>query len=136
MKEQGQHHPPRWAQRFIEWYCKPTLVEDLTGDLNECFERNVKSIGSFRAKLIYIIDVFKFFRSYTIRIPKFANPFIDWIMIRNYIKTSGRNIMRNKLFSFINIVGLSISMSVGLLLIAFLFDLHSYDRFKHNGERI
>ncbi|GAB4012663.1 ABC transporter permease [Spirosoma migulaei] len=44
--------------------------------------------------------------------------------------------MRNKLFSFINIVGLAISMSVGLLLIAFLFDLHSYDRFHENGERI
>ena len=38
-------------------------------------------------------------------------------MIGSYIKTSGRNLMRNKLFSSINIVGLAISMSVGLLLI-------------------
>lgn len=44
--------------------------------------------------------------------------------------------MRNKLFSFINIVGLAISMSVGLLLIAFVLDLRSYDRFHTNGERI
>lgn len=57
-------------------------------------------------------------------------------MIGNYVKTSRRNLMRNKLFSFINIVGLAVSMSVGLLLIAFLFDLHSYDRFHRNGERI
>ncbi|QDK81113.1 FtsX-like permease family protein [Spirosoma sp. KCTC 42546] len=57
-------------------------------------------------------------------------------MIGSYIKTSRRNLMRNKLFSFINIVGLAISMSVGLLLIAFLFDLHSYDRFHQNGDRI
>lgn len=57
-------------------------------------------------------------------------------MIGNYVKTSWRNLMRNKLFSFINIVGLAVSMSVGLLLIAFLFDLHSYDRFHKNGERI
>lgn len=44
--------------------------------------------------------------------------------------------MRNKLFSFINIVGLAISMSVGLLLIAFVLDLYSYDSFHTNGDRI
>jgi ABC-type antimicrobial peptide transport system permease subunit len=136
MKEQRQHHPPSWAQRFVAWYCKPRLVEDLTGDLNEYFERNVRSVGPRRAKLIYIIDAFKFFRTYTVRTPKFVNLFINWIMIGSYIKTSGRTIMRNKLFSFINMVGLAISMSVGLLLIAFLLDLRSYDRFNENGERI
>ncbi|GAB3042583.1 ABC transporter permease [Spirosoma pulveris] len=57
-------------------------------------------------------------------------------MIGSYIKTSRRNLLRNKLFSFINIIGLAISMSVGLLLIAFVLDLHSYDRFHKNGERI
>lgn len=136
MKEQRQHHPPAWAQRFVEWYCKPGLVEDLMGDLNECFERNVPSIGPRRAKLIYIVDAFKFFRSYTVRSSIFVNPFMNRIMIGSYVKTSGRNIMRNKLFSFINILGLAISMSVGLLLIAFILDLRSYDRFHKNGERI
>jgi len=136
MKEQRQHHPPSWAQRFVEWYCKPALVEDLIGDLNECFERNVQSIGPRRAKLIYIVDAFKFFRSYTVRSSIFVNLFMNQIMIGSYVKTSGRNIMHNKLFSFINILGLAISMSVGLLLIAFVFDLHSYDRFHENGERI
>ncbi|QHV96591.1 ABC transporter permease [Spirosoma endbachense] len=57
-------------------------------------------------------------------------------MIGSYFKTSGRNLMRNKLFSVINIVGLAISMSVGLLLIAFVLDLRSYDRFNKNGDRI
>ncbi|GAA4447802.1 ABC transporter permease [Nibrella saemangeumensis] len=57
-------------------------------------------------------------------------------MIGSYIKTSSRNLIRNKLFSFINIVGLAISMSVGLLLIAFVLDLLSYDKFHKNGERI
>nr|WP_310587044.1 ABC transporter permease [Emticicia sp. TH156] len=44
--------------------------------------------------------------------------------------------MRNKLFSFINIIGLAVGMSVGLLLIAFILDLQSYDRFHKNGDRI
>jgi putative ABC transport system permease protein len=128
--------PPRWAQRFVEWYCRPHLAEDLIGDLNEYFERNVETIGVRRAKLIYIIDAFKFFRTYTVRTPKFLNLFINWIMIGSYIKTSARSLMRNKLFSSINIVGLAISMSVGLLLIAFVLDLRSYDKFNKKGDRV
>lgn len=57
-------------------------------------------------------------------------------MIGSYIKTSGRSIVRNKLFSFINIVGLAISMSAGLLMIAFLSDLLSYDNFHDKKDRI
>jgi ABC-type antimicrobial peptide transport system permease subunit len=57
-------------------------------------------------------------------------------MIGSYFKTSRRSLMRNKLFSFINIVGLAISMSVGLLLIAFVLDLRSYDKFHQNRKRI
>jgi putative ABC transport system permease protein len=130
------YQPPKWAQRFVEWYCKPRLAEDLIGDLNEYFERNVERIGVRRARLIYIIDAFKFFRPYTVRAPKFINLFINWIMIGSYFKTSARNVMRNKLFSFINIVGLAISMSVGLILIGFLHDMLSYEKFHDKGARI
>ncbi len=56
-------------------------------------------------------------------------------MLGSYIKTSGRTIVRNKLFSGINIIGLSISMSVGLLLIGVLVDLYSYDKFhEHHSD--
>ena len=57
-------------------------------------------------------------------------------MFRNYLKIAWRNLVSNKLFSSVNIVGLAISMSVGLLLIAFVVDLRSYDRFHKNSERI
>jgi ABC-type antimicrobial peptide transport system permease subunit len=57
-------------------------------------------------------------------------------MIGSHIKTSVRNITRNKLFSAINIIGLAIGMSVGLLLIAFVHDLLSYDKFNEKGSRI
>lgn len=57
-------------------------------------------------------------------------------MIGSHIKTSVRNIRRNKLFSTINIMGLAIGMSVGLLLISFTHDLLKYDKFNENGDRI
>ncbi len=135
MKSQ-QVQPPGWARKFLAWYCKPELLEDLEGDLQEYFDRNARSKGAFRARLVYMIDVIKFFRSYTIRKPSFVNSLIHYIMLISYIKTSSRNIYRNKFFSAINIAGLAISMSVGLLMISMLNDVLSYDKFHEKHNRI
>ncbi|NBP71424.1 MAG: hypothetical protein EBU52_22160, partial [Cytophagia bacterium] len=62
MKNTCSSTPPKWATRLLTWYCKPELLEDLEGDLYEYFLRNVDKKGLRKAKLIYIIDVFKFFR--------------------------------------------------------------------------
>ncbi|GAB4015999.1 ABC transporter permease [Spirosoma koreense] len=128
--------PPRWAQRLLRWYCRPELLEDLQGDLAEYFERNLHTKGLRQARLIYILDVLKFFRLYTLRKPEPLHLFIHWIMIGSYFKTSRRSLVRNKLFSFINVFGLAVSMSVGLLVIAFLVDLLSYDTFHEKRHRI
>lgn len=134
--KKGDAKPPSWARNFLAWYCRPRLLEDLEGDLYEHFGRHVKSVGIQRARFIYILNVLGFIRPYTLRKPKFLSLFIHWIMIGSYIKTSGRSIVRNKLFSTLNIVGLAISMSVGLLMISFLSDLFSYDTFHEKGDCI
>lgn len=136
MNDPRHIQPPRWATTFLRWYCKPRLAEDLEGDLREYFDRNCESRGVRRAKWIYVVDVFKFLRPYTIRKPKFLNPLIHWLMLGSYIKTSGRSLVRNKLFSVINVAGLAISMTVGLLLIGVLSDILSYDKFHVNHNRI
>jgi putative ABC transport system permease protein len=128
--------PPRWAQKFLSWYCKPELLEDLEGDLNEYFARNKKLSGAKYARRIYLIDVIKFIRLYTIKRPSFIDAIIDWFLLGNYLKTSARLIIRDKFFSFINIAGLAVGMSVGLLLIALMHDLLSYDSFHEKADRI
>lgn len=136
MKPRKEIRPPRLAEKFLSWYCRPELLEDLQGDLNEYFHRNAKSRGILRAKLIYAIDVLKFLRLYTVRKPEFINILINWIMLGSYVKTSGRSILRNKLFSAINIIGLAVSMSVGLLMIGIISDIYSYDTFHEHHDRI
>jgi putative ABC transport system permease protein len=134
MKENIQ--PPRWAERILQWYCRPELLEDLQGDLNEYFHRHYREKGAWRAKLLYVADVIKFFRLYTIRKPHFVNLILHWIMLNSYVKTSGRNLIRNKLFSSINIIGLALSMTVGLIVIAMIDDAYRYDRFHAHNDRI
>ena len=54
-------------------------------------------------------------------------------MFKNYFKTAIRNLMRNKVFSFINITGLSIGLACCILILLFTKDELSYDRF-HAGS--
>ena len=46
--------PPRWANRLLEWYCRPEVLEDLQGDLHEFFDRNVEEKGLRRARFNFI----------------------------------------------------------------------------------
>jgi putative ABC transport system permease protein len=57
-------------------------------------------------------------------------------MIGNYILTAFRNILRQKGFSLINILGLTIGLSVSFLILFYVFDELSYDKFHKDSERI
>lgn len=57
-------------------------------------------------------------------------------MIKNYLKTAIRNIARNKLFTFLNIFGLSLGMATAILIYFWVQDELSYDRHFENHENI
>jgi len=57
-------------------------------------------------------------------------------MFWNYIKVSLRNLYKYKIFSFINIFGLAVSMCVCLLIISMLADMKSYDQFHSKKDNI
>lgn len=57
-------------------------------------------------------------------------------MLKHYWITAFRNLLRNKLFTAINIIGLSISIAVFLALTGYVNYQFSYDNFYENGDRI
>lgn len=57
-------------------------------------------------------------------------------MIKNYFKIALRNLFKHKVFSFINIFGLSIGIAAFLLIVQFVSHETSYDKFEENGDRI
>ena len=57
-------------------------------------------------------------------------------MFTNYFKTGWRNLLRDKLFSVIKIAGLSIGLSVCMLILLYTKDEVSYDQFHENKARI
>ncbi|HYJ63556.1 MAG TPA: ABC transporter permease, partial [Parafilimonas sp.] len=57
-------------------------------------------------------------------------------MFKNYFKIALRNLARNKIYSFINIAGLSIGLACAMLIILYVKDEVSYDRFHKNVNNI
>jgi putative ABC transport system permease protein len=50
-KEQAK--PPRWADRLLEWFVSPQLLEDVQGDLQEIFYKRVAQVGIRQARREY-----------------------------------------------------------------------------------
>ncbi|WP_339650800.1 FtsX-like permease family protein [uncultured Maribacter sp.] len=57
-------------------------------------------------------------------------------MLHNYIKIAFRNVWKNKVFSLINILGLSIGLSAAFVIGAMVFYDLSFDKFHPDGDRI
>jgi putative ABC transport system permease protein len=57
-------------------------------------------------------------------------------MYKTYFITAFRHLRKNRLFSFINIVGLAIGLAAAIVISLWVFDELSYDRFHSNSHRI
>ena len=57
-----KRQPPRWADRFLEWYCNPDLLEDLQGDLHEIFLQNYDEGKGKTSQYLFIWNVLRSFR--------------------------------------------------------------------------
>ncbi|HKB42981.1 MAG TPA: ABC transporter permease [Chitinophagaceae bacterium] len=57
-------------------------------------------------------------------------------MFKNYFKTAWRNLMKNKTFSFINILGLGLGIACSIFIFLWVQDERSFDDFNTNGSRL
>lgn len=57
-------------------------------------------------------------------------------MFKNYFKSAFRNLQRNKVYSIINIAGLSLGLACAMLIMLYVKDEVSFDRFHKNVHNI
>jgi len=57
-------------------------------------------------------------------------------MLKNYFKIALRSLLKSKMYSFINITGLAVSLAVSILLLLWVHDELSYNRFNVNAASI
>lgn len=57
-------------------------------------------------------------------------------MLKNYLKTSLRNLLRHKSYTFINVLGLTVGLVTSIFILLRIIDEWSFDRLHSNGDRV
>jgi putative ABC transport system permease protein len=122
---------PKIAIFLMKHLLLPHEYEEKLGDFDEVFLREVREKGAFRARAW-------FWKQTLFALPAFLPNLLYWsfIMFRNYIKIAIRSVQKQKLNSFLNIVGLAVGIACSLLIILHIKHELSYDRNFSKADRI
>jgi putative ABC transport system permease protein len=134
--QQRTTKPPRFALRFFRWFCHPKLLKYIEGDLMELYEERLNKTGKRNADLNFVIDVILLFRPAIIRPAEGHQNLNTYGMYKSYLKMGWRNLAKNKVFSFINISGLSLGLTCSILIGLWVQDEYNMDAFHENLDRI
>ncbi len=129
--------PPRWADKFLQWYCRPDLLEEIQGDAYELYERTVKD-NKLKADFQFVWNVCRFFRLKNIRRRQsnYQDSNLTSDMIKNIFKVAIRNFMRQPGHSFLNLFGLTSGFICAFLIVLWVAHEYSYDKFHRESENI
>lgn len=129
--------PPRWADRFLAWYCNPELLEEIQGDAHELYFERLEKEGRRAANFKYIWDVIRFCRLSNVNRPsEFNEPGFLGMFWNLNMKIAIRNSIRNKTIFFVKLSALAICLAFTFLLTGFVINELSYDRHHDDYERI
>lgn len=139
-----QHKPPRYADRLLRLFLAPHRGEEVLGDLHEEFAWQVRTVGERRARWQYWLDVLGFLKPWAIRRQTPADNqtvysttnLVSPDMLRNYFRTAWRNLFKNRFYSLINMSGLTVGLAVGILILLWVQDELSFDRFHREASHI
>ncbi len=130
--------PPRWASKLLSWWGHPDTQEEVQGDLLELYDYWVQTVGERRANWRYSLAALKLLRPLAKpKLQVYSPPFIlHPDMLRNYLKIGIRNLVKNRVYSAINIGGLALGIACCLLITLYVYDELSYDRFNTHYKHI
>jgi putative ABC transport system permease protein len=138
MKTSSEPTPPLWATRLLRWYCAPNLLEEVEGDLHEEFIYQVGEVGLKKAQRNYITNVLGFVRPFAIKrkSSSISTPFLNMNMCKHFLTVAFRTLIRQKVFSFINVAGLSLGMVCCLFIFLWVQDEKGVDNFHAHRDAL
>ena len=130
MKRPG-NRPPALAAWLFQRLMRDEEQASILGDMEEHYHALCAERGRFGAALWYYGQV-------VFSLPVLITHAIYWngVMLKNYLKTAVRSIVRQQLYSAINIFGLSFGMACCFLISLYVYDEVSFDKFFEDGDRI
>ena len=125
---------PNWPFRVLHWFCDPEIVDDVEGDLRERYQR--KYTHRKFADGLLVRDVLLLFRPGIIKTLEGTQKLNYYGMIKNYFKITWRSLLRQKLYSAINIGGLAIGIATFIQMFLYVEHERSFDHFFPHGDQI
>lgn len=128
--------PPKIPLWLLRRFAGSDISEELEGDLLEEFEENLEQYGTGYARRIYTMTVLRSLRPYLLthkrehRKPKSSD------MLKYHFKVAWRNFFKSRLYSVINVFGLSLGLASTILISIFLVDQAQIDNQLTNRNRI
>jgi len=122
---------PKLARTLLRIFIDNMNHDSLIGDFDEMYFIHRGEQGRLKANFWYWSQVLKV-------VPVFLYTTIYWSgsMFKNYLTIAIRNIRKHKGYSFINIAGLALGMAASILILLWIQDELSYDRFHKNADNI
>jgi len=135
MKQQKNIAPPEFADKFLGFYCKSSLIEEIQGDLYELFDKRVASQGLRWAQWRFVWEVIRFFKWSNLKRSK-SYKINNTAMLKNYFKVGFRNLKKTPTTAFINIFGLALSIGCAIVVFLFLDFQYSMDSYHKDANNI
>ncbi len=134
--DRGRTHPPRLATALLRRRCSVRRLEEVEGDLEEVFSRDLAHRGRGWAQVVYWKEVLLFVLWQARRRESAYEQVWGPIMLKNYVIVALRNLRRQKIYAGINIVGLALGIACCVLLLSLVRHERSYDQFHTKADRI
>ncbi|GAB3494828.1 ABC transporter permease [Spirosoma knui] len=129
--------PPKWLDRLLTWLIAPHLREEVLGDIHERYALRVQRLGARKARNTYWREVLAYMRPQFIRRKPSTYPTPTYTdMLRNYVKIALRTLSRNKLYTALNMAGLTFGLTCFLLIGLYVFDELTFDQQHSRASRI
>lgn len=128
--------PPKFPIWLLRLIANRSIVDEIEGDLHEDYLDNIETRGLRKARSIYRWTAFRSLRPYLLahrrenRKPKYID------MVIYHLKMATRIMSKNRVFTAINIFGLTIGLASSLAILLFIIDQSRMDDFQTKQDRI
>ncbi len=125
--------PPIWIDRLLGLILREELLEEILGDLFEYYQRyngKARAVANF----YYFYHVLHFLRPFAIK--SFGQNSNTYTMLKFNLTIAWRNLLSQRFYASLNILGLAIGISGAIFIALFILDELSFDQHFKNSDRI
>lgn len=127
---------PSGVQRLLRVFLRDDLLDEVTGDLHEMHKDSLRTRSRRVASLVTWYQALNYLRPFAIRKRKPHYTVNPLTMYKSYLITALRSMTKNKMSAMLNILGLSVGITITLVITLWITDELSHEKNFPNYSRI